>query len=159
LTEEVEFIMGTYSKALGGFGAYLAASRTVVDYLINAARSFVYSTALPAAVIAADLAAVRLCLSGLERGPVLLEKAGRFRETLRRRGWTVPGASQIVPVLAGESGRALGLAERMGRSGFRVIPVRPPTVPRGQARLRFSLCYAHTDGQLEAAAEALGGPE
>ncbi|MHB8782241.1 MAG: aminotransferase class I/II-fold pyridoxal phosphate-dependent enzyme, partial [Desulfobacteria bacterium] len=68
LAGQVDLVMGTFSKALGGFGAYLAASRTVIDYLVNTARSFIYSTALPPPVIAADLAALRLCLSGETRG-------------------------------------------------------------------------------------------
>ncbi|MHB1040414.1 MAG: aminotransferase class I/II-fold pyridoxal phosphate-dependent enzyme, partial [Desulfobacteria bacterium] len=89
LAGQVDLVMGTFSKALGGFGAYLAASRTVIDYLVNTARSFIYSTALPPPVIAADLAALRLCLSGETRGEELLRRAGAFRGALRGKGWTV----------------------------------------------------------------------
>jgi 8-amino-7-oxononanoate synthase len=156
LSGQVDLVMGTFSKALGGFGAYLAASRTVVTYLVNSARSFIYTTALPAAVIAADLAALRLCLAGETRGEELLRRAAAFRETLRAKGWTVGGESQIVPVAAGETARAVALSKSLAARGFLALPVRPPTVPEGSARLRFSLTAAHTDRQLSEAAEALG---
>ena len=156
LSGQVDLVMGTFSKALGGFGAYLAASRTVVACLVNSARSFIYTTALPAAVIAADLAALRLCLAGETRGVELLRRAAAFREALRARGWTVGGESQIVPVTVGESARAVALSKALVERGFLALPVRPPTVPEGKARLRFSLTAAHTDRHLSDVAEALG---
>jgi 8-amino-7-oxononanoate synthase len=156
LAGEVDLVMGTFSKALGGFGAYLAAPRTVVEYLVNSARSFIYTTALPAAVIAADLAALRLCLAGETAGEELLRRAARFREALRAHGWKAGGESQIVPVFAGESDRAVALSRGLAGRGYLALPVRPPTVPEGAARLRFSLTAAHTDRQLSGVVEALG---
>jgi len=156
LAGRVDLVMGTFSKALGGVGAYLAASRIGIDTLVNTARSFIYSTALPPAVIAADLAALRLCLSGETRGEELLRRAASFRDALRRNGWTAGGESQIVPVLAGESDRAVALSKTLAERGFLVLPVRPPTVPEGSARLRFSLTAAHTGRQVAAVVEALG---
>ena len=156
LSGRVDLVMGTFSKALGGFGAYLAASRTVVEYLVNSARSFIYTTALPPAVIAADLAALRLCLAGETRGGELLERAEAFREALRAKGWTVGGESQIVPVVVGESARAVALSKALAERGYLALPVRPPTVPEGAARLRFSLTAAHADRHLSGVAEALG---
>ncbi|HEX9191427.1 MAG TPA: 8-amino-7-oxononanoate synthase [Candidatus Deferrimicrobiaceae bacterium] len=156
LAGQVDLVMGTFSKALGGFGAYLAAPRTVVEYLVNSARSFIYTTALPPAVIAADLAALRLCLAGETRGEELLRRAAAFREALRANGWTVGGESQIVPVTAGESARAVALSKALAERGYLALPVRPPTVPEGSARLRFSLTAAHTERQLSDVAEALG---
>ncbi len=158
LAGQVDLVMGTFSKALGGFGGYLAASRTVVDYLVNSARSFIYSTALPAPVIAANLAALRLCLSGEADGAELLRRASAFRDTLRAEGWVVGGDSQIVPVVVGDSGRAVSLSGYLADRGFLVLPVRPPTVPEGSARLRFSLTSAHADDRLEGVLEALGAP-
>lgn len=155
LTGEVDLIMGTFSKALGGFGAYLAASSTVVQYLINSARSFIYSTALPPAVIAANLAAVRWCLEQERPGQQLLTLAARFRQALQGKGWQVGGESQIVPVMVGESEPTALLAKELQRHGFLVLPIRPPTVPEGQARLRFSLCSAHTDEQLDQVMQAI----
>lgn len=158
LAGQVDLVMGTFSKALGGFGGYLAASRTIVDYLVNSARSFIYSTALPAPVIAANLAALRLCLSGEADGAELLRRAAAFRDALRAKGWVVGGDSQIVPVVVGESGRAVSLSGYLADRGFLVLPVRPPTVPEGSARLRFSLTSAHGDDRLEGVLEALGAP-
>ena len=155
LTARIEFLMGTFSKALGGFGAYFACSRLTHDYLVNAARSFIYSTALPPAVIAANLAAVRLCREEPEHGRALLEKAAMFRDALRAMGWGVSGESQIVPVLLGDSDTALRYAESLNVRGLRAPAIRPPTVPDGAARLRFSLCSAHTPAQLQAVTEAL----
>jgi 7-keto-8-aminopelargonate synthetase-like enzyme len=148
--------MGTFSKALGGFGAYLAACRTVVSTLVNSARSFIYTTALPPAVIAADLAALQLCLGGETRGEELLRRAAEFREALRGKGWTAGGESQIVPVIVGESARAVALSKALADRGYLVLPVRPPTVPEGAARVRFSLTAAHADRHLSGVAEALG---
>jgi 8-amino-7-oxononanoate synthase len=158
LAGQVDLVMGTFSKGLGGFGAYLAASVTVVSYLVNTARSFIYSTALPPAVIAADLAALRLCRSGETRGEELLRRAAAFREALRGRGWAVGGESQIVPVVVGESARAVALSKSLADRGFLALPVRPPTVPEGSARLRFSLTAAHTERQVADVVEALGAP-
>lgn len=155
LSEQVELIMGTFSKALGGFGAYLAASRSVTDYLVNAARGFIYSTSLPAAIIAADLAALELCKSEADRGRALLARAEQFRRAAAEAGWSVGGASQIIPVMVGESAEAVRYAGELFDRGFRALPIRPPTVPQGTARLRFSLCYAHTEEHLTGVLEAL----
>ncbi len=154
LTDQVEFIMGTFSKALGGFGAYLAASRLVVEYLINAARGFIYTTALPPMVLAANLAALRVCREEPALGRILLRRTRDFRQALLSQGWTTGGESQIVPVMVGESARALQLSAALAEKGFRVLAVRPPTVPEGTARLRLSLCAAHTPAQLDAVLEA-----
>jgi 8-amino-7-oxononanoate synthase len=156
LAGQVDLVMGTFSKALGGFGAYLAASRTVVDVLVNSARSFIYSTALPAPVIAAALAALRLCAAGETRGEELLRRSAGFREALRANGWAAGGQSQIVPVIVGASERAVALSEDLAARGYLALPVRPPTVPEGSARLRFSLTAAHGERQLTDVVEALG---
>jgi 8-amino-7-oxononanoate synthase len=158
LAGEVDLAMGTFSKALGSFGAYLAASRTVVEYLVNSARSFIDSTALPAPVSAASLAALRLCRSGETHGERLLARSAEFRSALRAKGWVVGGDSQIVPVVVGQSARAVALSGQLAERGFLVLPVRPPTVPEGSARLRFSLTAAHKDSHLKDALEALGAP-
>lgn len=155
LSEHVELIMGTFSKALGGFGAYLAASRIVTDYLVNSARSFIYSTALPATIIAANLAAIEVCRSEPQRGQFLLERANSFRQAIVKAGWSVGGSSQIIPVMVGESADAVKYASELFMRGFRVLPIRPPTVPEGTARLRLSLCYAHAEEEVTSIVEAL----
>ena len=85
-----------------------------------------------------------------------LRRAGAFRGALRGKGWTVGGESQIVPVVVGESALAVSLSKTLAGRGFLALPVRPPTVPEGSARLRFSLTAAHTDPQVAAVVEALG---
>ncbi len=155
---EVDLVMGTFSKALGAFGAYLAASRDLVDFLVNSARSFIYSTALPAPVIAAALAGLRLCAAGQTRGEELLRRSAAFRAALAANGWAAGGGSQIVPVAVGDSARAVALSQMLAERGYLALPVRPPTVPEGSARLRFSLTVAHDDAQLRGVVEALGAP-
>src|SRR3989338_863550 len=141
LSEKIDFIMGTFSKALGGFGAYLAASKKVRDYLINTCRSFIYSTALPASVTACNLAALELVKEEPLRREKLLKSAAFLRNSLRKKGFKVKGDSQIVPVIIGENIKAVGLAIKLQEKGFWVLPIRPPTVPVGEARLRFSLSF------------------
>jgi 8-amino-7-oxononanoate synthase len=149
LIDKVDLVMGTFSKALGSFGAYIAASKKITDYLINSSRSFIYSTALPPAVIAADLAALDLIKNEPFRRKELLENSDYFREELSKRGVNVKGSSQIVPLILGDSEKAIKLSRELQNRGYWVLPIRPPTVPRGESRLRFSFTYHHTKDILE----------
>lgn len=149
LEEKVDFIMGTFGKALGGFGAYLATSKKVVQYLINTCRSFIYSTSLPAGVIASNIAAVDLVKQEPYRRERLLECAAYFRDTLKKDGFKIKGSSQIVPLILGENIKAVEFSQKLQARGYWVLPIRPPTVPQGEARLRFSLTFAHTKEILE----------
>ncbi len=155
LTGRVDFIMGTFSKALGGFGAYLASSKEVVGYLVNSCRSFIYSTALPPAIIACNIAAIALLKEEPLRRKRLLESARYFRQSLRDRGLEVRGDSQIVPLIIGDNLKAVEAAQKLQEKGFWVLPIRPPTVPQGQARLRFSLSYNHDKQTLDRLIEAI----
>jgi 7-keto-8-aminopelargonate synthetase-like enzyme len=156
LSNEIEVIMGTFGKAIGGFGAYLAASKETVDYLINTCRSFIYSTALPPAVLACDLAAIELVRNEPHRRRILLETAGYFRKALDGRGVVVTGDSQITPLIVGDSARASDMAGKLREKGFWILPVRPPTVPPGTARLRISLCFGHEKEVLDRLIDAIG---
>jgi 8-amino-7-oxononanoate synthase len=153
LAERMDLIMGTFGKALGSFGAYLACSKQMKEYLINAARSFIYSTGLPAGVIAANLAALEIIRNEPFRRKKLLETADYFRGRLAEKGYSVIGQSQIVPMIVTDTEKAGLLSERLRESGFWVLPIRPPTVPAGRSRLRFSLSYCHgrdvVDGLIE----------
>lgn len=149
LSAETDFIMGTFSKALGSFGAYLAASKKIIDYLVNASRSFIYSTALPAAVIASNLAALEVIKNEPERRHKLLDTADFLRAALKRKGLIARGDSQIVPVIMGENSKAIAAANYLKDKGYWVMPLRPPTVPAGEARLRFSLNFYHNRETLE----------
>ena len=141
LEKEVDLIMGTFSKALGGFGAYLATSKKIVNYLVNTCRSFIYSTALPPGVIAANLASIKLLKDEPVRRIQLLENAAYFRKKLQDQGFIIKGESQIVPLIIGENTPALKCAKSLQGKGYWVLAIRPPTVPVGQARLRFSLNF------------------
>lgn len=155
LEKEIDLIMGTFSKALGGFGAYLAASRKVIEYLINNSRSFIYSTALPPAVIACDLAAIELIKEEPYRRAGLLECAQYFRNALKTRCFQVRGDSQVVPFIIGENEKTVEFAKRLQEKGYWVLPIRPPTIPRGEARLRFSLSFYHNKEILQNLIDAI----
>jgi 8-amino-7-oxononanoate synthase len=144
LVDKVDIIMGTFSKALGSFGAYIASSKEIINYLINQARSFIYSTALPPCVIAANLASLELLEKEPYRRKILLENADYFRKELKNQGLKVKGSSQIVPLVIGDTAKTVKLAQKLKNKGYWVFPIRPPTVPKGEDRLRFSLTYYHT---------------
>ncbi|NDY43093.1 aminotransferase class I/II-fold pyridoxal phosphate-dependent enzyme, partial [Dissulfurirhabdus thermomarina] len=156
LTGGVDFVLGTFGKAFGGYGAFVAGSRAAVDYLVNQARSLVFSTALPPPVVAAALAALEVAAAEPERRRRLADLARGFREAVgRRTGLSCPGEDQIVPVVIGESGRAVEISRRLEVEGFLVRAVRPPTVPAGAARLRVSVTAGHDPADLRRLAEAL----
>jgi 8-amino-7-oxononanoate synthase len=143
--------MGTLSKALGSYGGYLCASRAVIDLIRTRARSFIYSTGLPPASVAAAIAA----LDVIERDPSLaalpLAKARRFAATL---GIGEP-QSPIVPIVLGDTLRALEASRPLEDEGFLVTAIRPPTVPDGTARLRLAFCAQHPDAEIERLATTL----
>lgn len=149
LTEEIDFIMGTFSKALGGFGAYLACAEKIAEYLINSCRSFIYSTALPAPVIAANLASLDLIEKESFRRKTLLENSACFRNRLQKQGLKVKGSSQIIPLIVGDNRKAINLSQFLRDKGYWALPIRTPTVSANQARVRFSLSYDHSREILE----------
>jgi 8-amino-7-oxononanoate synthase len=149
LNREIELIMGTFSKALGSFGAYLACSRKVRDYLINSCRGFIYSTAPAPSVIAASIAALELIKEEPFRRKILLENADYFRDKLKMQGFQTRGSSQIIPLIIKDTQRAVMISQRLREKGYWVLPIRPPTVTQGQARLRFSLTYFHAKDILD----------
>jgi 8-amino-7-oxononanoate synthase len=156
LADQVDVVIGTFGKGLGSYGAYAAGSPALRDYLINRARSFIFSTGLPPAVLGASLAAVRLVRSepGLRRQ--LAENVGYFKNCLSEAGLPgIPGPSQIIPIRVGDSAQAVALAEECRASGLFVTAVRPPTVPEGTARIRLSLTLHLQRSDLAAAAAQL----
>ncbi len=157
LSGEVDVVLGTLGKALGSYGAYVCANAEVVEYLINAARSFVFSTAPAPAVIAAALASLRL----LESEPRLVDRLQRNAATLRGallgEGLEVEaGKTQIIPVAVGDAERTMALSERILAAGVFAQGIRPPTVPAGCSRLRFTVMATHRKDQLIDAAKLVG---
>lgn len=150
----IDVHMGTLGKGLGGFGAYAASSREIIDYLINRARSFIFSTSLPPAVLAAAIAAIDLVDSpeGAERRRRLTHNAGLFRDALGAAGFdTMGSATQIVPVFVGGAKEVMEFSRRLLESGIFVQGIRPPTVPVGSCRLRCTVMATHDPGELEQA--------
>lgn len=156
LTSRVEVHMGTFSKALGSLGGYVAGDRRLIEYLHNRARSFIYSTAMPPPVLGAIAAALDIVAQEPERRSYLLSEAEKFRQTLARAGFDILGSeTQIVPVLVGENAPALRLATRLRERGLMAVALRPPTVPPGRSRVRFSLSAAHSPEDLASARETI----
>ncbi|MGZ8898788.1 MAG: aminotransferase class I/II-fold pyridoxal phosphate-dependent enzyme [Limisphaerales bacterium] len=155
LTSQVEIQMGTLGKALGSAGGYIAGSAVLIDYLINKARSFIFSTAPPPGVAAASSAALELLRSA--EGAELL---GRLRANIHQfssETGTKPPAenSPIVPMLIGAEDEALKVSAALFEAGFLVPAIRYPTVARNQARLRFTFSAAHTADEISALSSAL----
>ncbi len=149
LTARIDVHLGTCSKALGALGGYVAGDRVLSDYLHNRARSFIYSTALAPPVLGAIKAALTIVQNEPGRRAYLLEEAAKFRQGLAAAGLDTLGSeTQIVPVLVGENGRTLEFAARLREAGLMAVALRPPTVPPGKARVRFSLSAAHTREDL-----------
>jgi len=155
LGEAVTIQMGTLGKALGCAGAFVAGSRSLVDLLVNRARSLIYTTALPPPVVAAVAAALDVVAREPERRTRLATIATQLRGRLRGLGFEIPaGEGPIIPVLAGSSERALAWSRALLERGVFVQSIRPPTVPDGTARLRVTVMATHTDDDLAHAVEA-----
>jgi 8-amino-7-oxononanoate synthase len=156
LSNRVEVIMGTLSKALGSVGGYIAGSRALIDWLVNRARSFIYSTALPPGVVAASLAAVELVqkAEGAALRERLRENIALFREGLAPN-WTTKAPGAIQPLLCGGAAEAIALADALRQRGFLIPAIRYPTVPRQAARLRVTLSAAHTAGEIRSLTQVL----
>jgi len=148
--------VGTLSKALGGVGGFVAASREVCDLIVNRGRSFIYTTALPAAACEAARAALAIVRAEPERRRRLLDLAGRLRRALHEKGFdTGASETQIVPILVGSPERALALAAALLERGIFCPAIRPPTVPAGTSRLRISLTAEHTEEDVARLVAAL----
>jgi 8-amino-7-oxononanoate synthase len=157
LSGEVDVVLGTLGKALGSYGAYVCASRETTDYLLNTARSFVFSTAPPPSVAAAGLAALELLESRPDRVERLTTNAATLRSSLRAEGLeTGATQTQIVPVEVGDAERTMELSERLLEGGVFAQGIRPPTVPEGSSRLRFTVMSTHRGDELRQAARLAG---
>ena len=142
---DVPLQMGTLSKAIGAYGGYLCASQPVIDLMRTRARSFIYSTGLPPPVVAAATAALDLIADQPDYVAKPLQKARLFTRALN-----LPEAqSAIVPVIIGDTDATLVAARMLDDEGFLVVPIRPPTVPVGTARLRFAFTAQHPDAEIE----------
>lgn len=155
---DVDIQMGTFGKALGSFGAYAAVSAELRDLLINRARSFIFSTSLPPSVLAASLAAVELVQTpeGDRLREQLRTNSRFFRESLADAGFRIPdGSTQIVPIVIGSADTTMKFSETLLAEGLFAQGIRPPTVPVGTSRLRFTLMATHTVADLAGAVDII----
>ncbi|MBI4336077.1 MAG: 8-amino-7-oxononanoate synthase [Candidatus Omnitrophica bacterium] len=156
LSEEIDAHMGTLSKAFGSLGGYVAGRKELIEYLVNKSRPFIYTTALPPSVLAAAAAAIDVVRKDNWLNKALWENAGLLKRGLIDLGFDlVSTESQIIPVLIGEADKAVEFADALFEEGIFIQPIRPPTVPRGQARLRITVMATHKKEDLEMALLAL----
>jgi 8-amino-7-oxononanoate synthase len=149
-------LVGTLGKALGSFGAFVAGSRDLIEFLIQKARPYIYTTALPQPVAAATRKALEIAQREAWRRERVLALTARFRKGAREN--EIPlleSNTPIQPVMVGSSEAALQAQRHLLEAGFRVVAIRAPTVPRGSERLRVTLSAAHTEDQVDALVESL----
>ncbi|MBV9019254.1 MAG: 8-amino-7-oxononanoate synthase [Ktedonobacteraceae bacterium] len=152
---EAMISVGTFSKALGSFGAFMAGPNLVREYLINVSRNFIFTTALPAPVIAASLAALDILQQEPHSVEHLQQLAAFFRQSLQQLGFnTLTSQTHIVPILVADSALALQMASELLVQGVFAVAIRPPTVPAGSARIRTSLMATHSRDDLLYALDA-----
>ena len=155
LVERVPVQMGTLGKALGGFGAYVAGSRKLRELLINRARSFIFTTSLPPAVMAMAIAAIEILYKEPERRLALWHNCRVLREGLKRLGFSLgESQSQIQPLVIGDAQKCMAFSERLLEKGVFAQGIRPPTVPPGTSRLRITLMATHTHEHIHRAVKA-----
>ena len=149
-SEIVDVSVVTMSKSLGGIGGVVCGSELFCRALTNYARSYLFSTSIPAATAAATIAAIDIVEREPERRQRLRAIALQVRAELQRLGFEIPaGDSPIIPLVLGNEKAALSAAQKLDAEGLLVVPIRPPTVPRGTSRLRITLSCDHTDQQIE----------
>ena len=160
---DLALLSGTFGKAFGSGGAFLAGDELVIEWLLQHGGAFRYTTALAPPLAAGALAALHWIQSqeqqGQHLGTALLARADRWRDALARAGWPRPaGSGPILPLLVGDDGRALALQQQLEQAGLLSVAIRPPTVPPGRARLRLVLRHDLPAGSLERLIQALGRP-
>jgi 8-amino-7-oxononanoate synthase len=152
---DIDILIGTFGKALASAGAYIICNRKLHDYLVNRMRTLIFTTALPPLCVEwTDFLLERL--SGFKKEREHLRSiSAKVLEALRDNGYICPSASQIIPLMAGESHTAIAVAKLLQRKGFYLLPVRPPTVPEGTSRIRISLTAALTDEEVKRLIDAI----
>ncbi len=156
-TQEVQVLVGTFGKAFGTAGAFVAGDEDLIELLIQRARTYIYTTAMPAALAAATLTSLEIAASEEWRRDRLRDLVARFRAGAAQLGLNLsPSATPIQPVIVGAPERALALSAALEQRGVLVTAIRPPTVPAGTSRLRVTFTAAHEPGDVERLLGAIG---
>ena len=154
--EAAPVLIGTLGKAFGSFGAFVAGSADLIEFLVQKARPYIYTTALPQPVAAASRAALKVAQAEPWRRERLSALIERFRRQASAAQLPLTAShTPIQPLVLGSEAAVLAAQRALGESGFLVVAIRPPTVPKGSARLRVTLSAAHTDAQVDQLIEAL----
>lgn len=152
---DIDFLCGTFGKALSSVGAYVVCRKAIREFLVNRMRTLIFTTALPPVNVAWTYFVIEHLSQMKERRNALNLVSSRLRDALRAKGCDVASESHIVPMIVGKSSDTILKAEEMQRKGFYVLPVRPPTVPEGTSRLRFSLTAAVSEEEVGRLIEVL----
>ncbi|HPA57840.1 MAG TPA: aminotransferase class I/II-fold pyridoxal phosphate-dependent enzyme [bacterium] len=157
MTDKIDFIAGTAGKALGGAGAFIVCDNVIKRYLVNRCRSFIFTTALPPI----NISWMNFIFGKIPEMKKEREKlkftSELFKNMLTESGFTTRGSSHIVPVITGDDEKTVQLSAKMKESGFYIPAIRPPTVPEGSSRLRFSLTAEFTGNEINSIVETLSG--
>jgi len=154
--EAIDIKIGTLSKALGASGGFICGRQSLIDYLANRARTYIFSTSPPAPAVAAAAAALQIVEQEPQRRETLRLAARTLRRKLSTAGWKIADSeSQIIPLRVGSIDRVLSLGKRCAEDGLFIPAIRPPSVPEGECLLRLSLCYGHGERMLEQLIESL----
>ncbi|HLB69686.1 MAG: 8-amino-7-oxononanoate synthase [Candidatus Methanoperedens sp.] len=151
---EVDINMGTLSKALASFGGYIAGSSELIDYLRNRARSFIFSSTPPPPAAAAAIAAIEV-IEKEKPTKQLWKNVEIYKKALIEMGFSISSQTQIIPLLIGDTQKTLEVADELERLGVYTIGIRPPTVPKGQGRIRTSLMATHSQKDIEKGLDAI----
>ena len=155
-SESVPILVGTLGKAFGTFGAFVAGDETLIETLVQKARSYIYTTALPPAIAEATRASLKLINEEAWRRQKLHENIDYFRKVSNQLGLSVmPSSSAIQPVIIGNVENTMNISHQLKQHGILISAIRPPTVPEGTARLRITLCTEHEHSQIEQLAQRL----
>ncbi len=155
-SREVHILIGTFGKALGTSGAFVAGDRPLIETLIQRSRNYIFTTAMPSAIAAATIASLNIARREEWRRERISQLIMRFRNGINHLGFSLTNSlTAIQPIIIGEPERAVSMSRELEAQGFLVTPIRPPTVPKGTSRLRITLTASHTESDVDRLIEAL----
>ena len=154
---DIDFLVGTFGKAIASAGAYIVCRQLIREYLINKMRTFIFTTALPPINIQWTSWVLERLPALQQKRTHLLQISEKLKEALTTKGYNCPSVSHIVPMIVGASENTICKAEEIQRKGFYALPVRPPTVPEGTSRIRFSLTADITEHEIDQLIKLING--